>query len=47
MKKWKDVDEVIKINYELAIGLRHVASKISKKPIFDKWNKKELNHLKM
>lgn len=42
MKKWKDANEVIKMIHELPNeNLRNIDKEMSKKPNFDKWNKKE------
>ena len=42
MKKWKDANEVIKMIHELPNEkLRNIDKEMSKKPNFDKWNKKE------
>ena len=41
MKKWKDANEVIKMIHELPSELRNTEKEMSKKPNFDKCNKKE------
>lgn len=42
MQKWKDADEVIKMIHELPNEkLRNIDKEMSKKPNFDKWDKKE------
>ncbi len=42
MKKWKDANEVIKMIHELPNEkLRNIDKEMSKKPNFDKWEKKE------
>jgi hypothetical protein len=42
MKKWKDANEVIKMVHELdSHKLRQLDREMSKKPNFDKWDKKE------
>lgn len=41
MKKWKYANEVIKMIHKLPSDLRNVDREMSKKPNFDKWDKKE------
>ncbi|GAA0861735.1 hypothetical protein [Paraclostridium tenue] len=40
MKKWKDADEAIKMIHELDSELRNIEKEMSKKPNFDKFDKK-------
>ncbi|MDU6113806.1 MAG: hypothetical protein E6649_05285 [Paeniclostridium sordellii] len=40
MKKWKDADEVIKMIHELPNELKNIDKAMSKKPNFDKLDKK-------
>lgn len=48
MKKWKDANEVIKMVHELdSHKLRQLDREMSKKPNFDKWDKKEENPQEM
>ncbi|WP_155486227.1 hypothetical protein [Paraclostridium sordellii] len=43
MKKWTDADEVIKMIHKLPSDLKDVDREMSKKPNFDKFDKKRRN----
>ena len=48
MKKWKDANDVIKMVHDLdSHKLRQLDREMSKKPNFDKWDKKEEKSRKM